>query len=145
MHGDTGIGGVSQLPTASAPIMYKENAILAMRAAIMSQPRHKAYIVATGPLTNVGLLFATFPETVDHVGGISIMGGAIGNNFTAAKNGRTTKLEDLNRFGNETDWAEFNIFCKTGHFVHANRARRKADNPLKVTLRPLKVSSAIQS
>ncbi len=117
MHGSTGLGGVTLLPAPQAPIIRDRdnNAVLAMRAAVMGQPRHRAHIVATGPLTNVALLFAAFPEVADHVGGVSIMGGAVGNGFTAAKNGRTDGLADPNKFGNETDWAEFNFFC-TGSF-----------------------------
>ena len=95
--------------------MKGSNAILAMREALLAQPRNTAWIVVTGPCTNAGLLFATFPEVVDHIAGLSIMGGAVGGGFTEAKNGKTDgSLEkDANeRFGNETDWAEFNIFCK---------------------------------
>lgn len=82
----------------------------------MAQPPQTAWLVATGPLTNASLLFATFPEVTEHVAGLSIMGGAVGGQFTEAKNGRTDGViaKDGNeRFGNETDWAEFNIFCKS--------------------------------
>lgn len=95
--------------------MKGSNAILAMREALMAQPPQTAWLVATGPLTNASLLFATFPEVAEHVAGLSIMGGAVGGGFTNAKNGRTDGVitKDGNeRFGNETDWAEFNIFCE---------------------------------
>jgi uridine nucleosidase len=98
-----------------APIRTDGNAILAMRDALMTQPPQTAWLVATGPLTNSALLFATFPEVVQHIAGLSIMGGAVGGGFTAAKNGKTdgSVSKDANeRFGNETDWAEFNIYCK---------------------------------
>ncbi|KAE8443170.1 hypothetical protein EG329_002268 [Mollisiaceae sp. DMI_Dod_QoI] len=114
MTGSTGLGGITKLPPASAPIMKDLNAILAMREALMSQPPQTAWLVATGPLTNAALIFAVFPELVSHIAGLSIMGGAVGGGFTAAKNGKTDGSieKDANeRFGNETDWAEFNIYC----------------------------------
>jgi hypothetical protein len=33
-------------------------------------------------VTNIALLFATFPEVAEHIQGLSIMGGAIGEGFT---------------------------------------------------------------
>ncbi|MCJ1299179.1 Uridine nucleosidase 1 [Hypocenomyce scalaris] len=114
IHGSTGLGGISKLPEPKASIMKDANAILAMREALLATPANTAWLVATGPLTNAALLFATFPEVASHIAGLSIMGGAVGGGFTAAKNGRTDgSLEkDANeRFGNETDWAEFNIYC----------------------------------
>jgi uridine nucleosidase len=122
--GSTGLGGITKLPPASAPIMKDSNAILAMREALLAQPRQTAWVVVTGPCTNAALLFATFPEVVDHIVGLSIMGGAVGGGFTEAKNGKTDGgLEkDANeRFGNETDWAEFNIFCIFQHYRYCDR------------------------
>jgi uridine nucleosidase len=113
--GSTGLGGITKLCPASAPIMKDANAILAMREALLAEPPKSAWLVVTGPLTNAALLFATFPEVVEHIAGLSIMGGAVGGGFTAAKNGKTDGSieKDANeRFGNETDWAEFNIYCE---------------------------------
>ncbi len=92
------------------------NAIVAMRDALLAQLPQTAWLVVTGPLTNAALLFATFPEVATHIAGLSIMGGAVGGGFTAAKNGKTdgsSEKDAHERFGNETDWAEFNIFCKS--------------------------------
>ena len=50
----------------------------------MENESESVWIVATGPLTNVGLLFATFPECVERVRGLSIMGGGVGGGFTDA-------------------------------------------------------------
>lgn len=86
----------------------KPNAVLAMRQALMGQAEGTAWVVATGALTNVALLFATFPELVEHVRGLSIMGGAIGGGFTEAPMGRVEGEGE--RFGNWTRWAEFNIY-----------------------------------
>jgi hypothetical protein len=52
-----------------------------MREALLAQPRNTAWMVVTGPCTNAGLLFVTFPEVVAHITGLSIMGGAIGGGF----------------------------------------------------------------
>ena len=79
-----------------------------MREALMSKPAGKPWLVATGALTNVALLFATFPEVADHVRGLSIMGGAIGEGYTSAPLGNL--WGEGERFGNYTPWAEFNIY-----------------------------------
>ena len=79
-----------------------------MRHALLDQPEGEAWVVATGTLTNVALLFAIFPELVSHTKGLSIMGGAIGGNFTNAVLG--TVEGEGERFGNITPWAEFNIW-----------------------------------
>lgn len=79
-----------------------------MRHAILSEPKDSAWIVATGTLTNVALLFAIFPEVVEHIKGLSIMGGAIGGGFTAAPMGKIAGEGEP--FGNWTSWAEFNIY-----------------------------------
>lgn len=76
-----------------------------MREALLSQPSRKTWLVATGTLTNVALLFATFPELAEHVKGLSIMGGAIGGGFTSV-----STTADNKGFGNTTFYAEFNIY-----------------------------------
>lgn len=80
----------------------------------MGCPLGTAWLVATGALTNVGLLFATFPEVADHIKGLSIMGGAIGEGFTMAPLGPSFVDEtgqQKDRIGNKTPYAEFNIWC----------------------------------
>ena len=82
-----------------------------MYAALSAQPKGKAWLVATGALTNAGLLFAVYPHLADHIAGLSIMGGAIGAGFTAAKLGVVrSEAGNEERFGNTTSWAEFNIY-----------------------------------
>ena len=81
-----------------------------MRDALVAEENQTVWLVATGALTNVALLFATFPELVGHVKGLSIMGGAIGGGFTDAPLGKVKGEGE--RFGNTTRWAEFNIYVR---------------------------------
>ena len=72
-----------------------------------------AWLVATGALTNVALLFATFPSLASHIRGLSIMGGAVGEGFTDVPIGPMCKDSGgkmISRIGNHTPYAEFNIW-----------------------------------
>lgn len=110
--GLSGLDGTDLLPKASRQPVLDTNPILAMRNALLDQPVNTAWLVATGTLTNVGLLFATFPEVADHIKGLSIMGGAVGGGFTNVPMSRLPGQE--NRVGNTTPWAEFNIYVSFG-------------------------------
>jgi len=79
-----------------------------MRAALLAEQPGRPWLIATGALTNVALLFATFPETAKHIKGLSIMGGAIGGGFTHV----SMAADDEKRFGNTTFYAEFNIYVR---------------------------------
>ncbi|GAD97770.1 hypothetical protein PVAR5_6450 [Paecilomyces variotii No. 5] len=109
IHGSSGLDGTDLLPKATVPPVTDKNTILAMRDAILAEPKGTPWVIATGALTNVGLLFATFPEVAEHIQGLSIMGGAVGNGFTDAPMSRLPGEEA--RIGNTTPWAEFNIYC----------------------------------
>ncbi|KAJ8217127.1 hypothetical protein LV164_000652 [Aspergillus fumigatus] len=109
IHGDSGLDGTDLLPKAPRLPVIDKNPIVAMRDALMAQPKGTAWVIATGALTNVGLLFATFPEVAAHIQGLSIMGGAIGGGFTDAPMSRLPGEHE--RIGNTTPWAEFNIYC----------------------------------
>ncbi|KAJ5897531.1 hypothetical protein N7504_007819 [Penicillium tannophilum] len=109
IHGESGLDGTDLLPKASVAPITDRNPILAMRDALLAQPKGTPWVVATGTLTNVALLFATFPEVVDHIAGLSIMGGAVGNGFTDAPMSRLPG--EKSRIGNVTPWAEFNLYC----------------------------------
>ena len=106
--GHSGLDGTDLLPKASRPPVLDANPILAMRNALLAQPPNTAWLVATGTLTNIGLLFATFPEVAGHIKGLSIMGGAVGEGFTDVPMSRLPGEES--RVGNTTPWAEFNIY-----------------------------------
>ena len=108
--GVSGLDGTTLLPQPSSKAVQEPNAVLAMRHALIEQPKGTAWLVATGALTNVALLFATFPELLEHIKGLSIMGGAIGSGFTDAPMGYVKGEGE--RFGNWTRWAEFNIYVR---------------------------------
>ncbi|KAI4099302.1 MAG: hypothetical protein LQ345_007484 [Seirophora villosa] len=137
-HGVSGLDGTSLLPEASVPPVENGNAILAMRNALLAQPAGTPWLVATGALTNVGLLFAAFPEIAEHIAGLSIMGGTVGDGFTDAPLGRVEK--EGPRIGNFTPWAEFNIYCDP------EAAQSIFSNPVltpKTTLIPLDVTHLV--
>jgi uridine nucleosidase len=108
IHGATGLDGTTGLPAPSFPPRTDVPAITAIHAALAAQPRGKAWLVATGALTNIALLFAVHPALAEHIGGVSIMGGAVGGGFTGAAMGSLSGEGE--RFGNWTPWAEYNIY-----------------------------------
>lgn len=108
IHGESGLDGTTYLPEPTVAARDDVPAILAMYQALINQPPKTAYLVAVGCLTNVALLFATFPDLADHIAGLSIMGGAVGGGFTNAPMGALQGQGE--RFGNWTPWAEFNIY-----------------------------------
>ncbi|QQK41192.1 Uridine nucleosidase Urh1, putative [Penicillium digitatum] len=109
IHGESGLDGTDLLPKATRAPIIDKNTILAIRDALLAQPKGSPWVVATGTLTNVALLFATFPEVVEHIQGLSIMGGAVGGGFTDAPMSRLPG--EKSRIGNVTPWAEFNFYC----------------------------------
>jgi inosine-uridine nucleoside N-ribohydrolase len=88
-HGETGLDGPDLPPPAREP--ESEHAIdwIARTLATTSDP---VTLVATGPLTNVALFIARYPELANRMERIVLMGGAIGE-------------------GNITPAAEFNIWA----------------------------------
>ena len=91
------------------------------------------------------MLFQKHPQLIDHIAGLSIMGGAIGGDFTNAPMGAV--LGEGERFGNWTPYAEFNIYCDpeaaNSIFSHAKLAAKTVLIPLDVTHHFL-ASSAVQ-
>ncbi|KAF2757944.1 nucleoside hydrolase [Pseudovirgaria hyperparasitica] len=78
-------------------------------------------------------LFAAHPDLVDHLAGVSIMGGAIGGKFNDAPMG--TVAGEGERFGNFTPFAEFNCDPEAAHSILAHPVLSK-----KTTLIPLDVT-----
>ena len=115
VHGESGLDG-AQLPAPSrreAP----EHAVDWMARAIMSADE-PVTLVATGPLTNVALLLARYPETERRLGPVVLMGGAIGE-------------------GNVTPAAEFNIW------VDPEAVRRVFESSLHLTMVGLDVTHQV--
>jgi uridine nucleosidase len=133
IHGESGLDGTSLLPIPA--ISHIDGpAVEAMAAALLKTKKGTAWLVATGALTNIAHLFHQHPEVANHIKGLSIMGGAIGDNFTTAVMG---KVNDRERLGNWSNWAEFNIL------VDPEAAAQLFSNPIlatKTILIPLDVT-----
>lgn len=132
IHGESGLDGTTCLPCPTVPAREDKVAVEAMCEALSDQPPETAWLVATGACTNIALLFTTYPGLIDHIAGLSIMGGAIGGGFNDAPLG--TVQGQGERIGNHTPWAEFNIY------IDPESARSIFMNPTlaaKTTLIPL--------
>jgi uridine nucleosidase len=91
--GETGLDGTTILPEPVATA--KIGGIHAIYQSLIKTPSGTAWLVATGALTNVGLLFAVYPQLASHIAGLSIMGGAIGGFFSHAPLGRMASRIEL--------------------------------------------------
>ncbi|MCD8914442.1 ribonucleoside hydrolase RihC [Staphylococcus simulans] len=90
VHGETGMGGY-KLPEPDPSLLSSNSAIQAMKETLLNADT-PITIVPIGPLTNIALLFKTYPEVKTNVKEIVLMGGSAGR-------------------GNVTPAAEFNIYC----------------------------------
>ncbi|KAI0460214.1 inosine-uridine preferring nucleoside hydrolase-domain-containing protein [Xylaria acuta] len=107
IHGESGLDGTDLLPPpALSALDTSTPAVDAIAAALRACAPGTAWVVATGALTNIAMLFAAHPDLKAHVAGLSIMGGSVGGGFTPAVMGR---VDDVDRVGNYTQWAEFNV------------------------------------
>lgn len=75
VHGETGFKNINLPETKNKA--YEKNAIETIYEIVM-ESNEKTFIITTGPLTNVGQAISKYPEIIERIGGISIMGGAIG-------------------------------------------------------------------
>jgi len=111
-----------------------ESAVDAMAQALLGTEKGTAWLIATGALTNVAMVFQRYPELTGHLKGLSIMGGAIGDRFTAAQLGH---VDGVPRIGNWSPYAEFNILIdpEAAHSIFSNEvlARKTTLIPLDVT------------
>jgi inosine-uridine nucleoside N-ribohydrolase len=88
VHGETGLDGPDLPPAAGAPIATHAVDYLAERLRGAPAP---VTVIPTGPLTNIALLLARYPDVAERIDRIVLMGGAIAE-------------------GNVTPAAEFNIW-----------------------------------
>lgn len=87
IHGESGLDG-ADLPAPTTPL----DGVDAARFIVDTcRRRPGVHLVPTGPLTNIALALRLAPDLVDHIAGISLMGGG--------------------SFGNRTAAAEFNIWA----------------------------------
>ena len=89
VHGETGLDGPDLPPASRDPLSV--HAIDWIAGALASSPE-PVTIVATGPLTNIALLLARYPQAGSQIERLVIMGGSVGE-------------------GNVTPAAEFNIWA----------------------------------
>ncbi|KAI0013385.1 Inosine/uridine-preferring nucleoside hydrolase [Xylariaceae sp. FL0662B] len=137
IHGESGLDGTALLPKPQHAATTTVSAVDAMAAALRATAPGTARLVATGALTNVGSLFLAHPDLAAHVGGLSVMGGSVGGGFTPAVMG---KVDDVERVGNYTQWAEFNIL------IDPEAAALLFENPVlaaKTTLIPLDLTHLV--
>ncbi|KAI1312412.1 Inosine/uridine-preferring nucleoside hydrolase [Xylaria venustula] len=107
IHGESGLDGTDLLPPpAISALDTSVSAVDAMASALRACQPGRPWVVATGSMTNVAQLFAAHPDLKSHVAGVSIMGGAVGGGFTPAVTGC---VDDVERVGNYSQWAEFNV------------------------------------
>ncbi|KAI5304328.1 Uridine nucleosidase 1 [Ascosphaera pollenicola] len=109
IHGDSGLDGTDLLPEPATAAIVNNEYITAMRDALLAEPKNTAWVVGTGTYTNFGLLFASYPEVAEHIAGLSLMGGAVGNGFTEVPISLLPGHDK--RIGNWTEFAEFNVYC----------------------------------
>lgn len=88
-HGESGLDG-ADLPEPLVP--PDRRSALELAAELLRTADAPVTLVATGPLTNIGLLLRAVPDLRDRIGEIVVMGGSLG-------------------LGNTTAAAEFNIWA----------------------------------
>jgi pyrimidine-specific ribonucleoside hydrolase len=83
VHGASGLGGV-ELPTSPAAPDPRP-AVVALADLLLSSPE-PVTVATIGPMTNLALLLAVYPEAAERIGRVVSMGGsaARGGNVTAA-------------------------------------------------------------
>ncbi|CAI6333106.1 unnamed protein product [Periconia digitata] len=138
IHGESGLDGVTLLPEPVVPAAEDMDYLEATYKALIATPPKTAWLVSTGTLTNIGLLFMKYTDLAEHLKGLSIMGGAIGGKFTDAPMGKVKGEGE--RFGNWTSYAEFNIYCdpEASHFIFSHPVLKS-----KTTLVPLDLSHQV--
>lgn len=112
VHGETGLDGADLPPPSRPPGPIHAIDWIAETVSAATSP---VTLVATGPLTNVALLLARYPEMEDRLARIVFMGGAIGE-------------------GNVTPAAEFNVW------VDPEAARRVFSSTVDLTMVGLDVT-----
>ncbi|KAF2403688.1 nucleoside hydrolase [Trichodelitschia bisporula] len=96
IHGASGLDGTTLLPDpGEIPPMGDNLAVNAMYTALKDTPPQTAWLITTGTLTNAALFFAMYPSMIEHLAGLSIMGGVVGGFFTHAPLGKLSERVEL--------------------------------------------------
>lgn len=101
VHGEDGLGGVVLPEAKRSP---DPRGAVGLMADILRQSPEPVTIAAIGPLTNVALLLASYPQLIDRIERLVILGGS-GGWPSGGGLGRS------NGSGNATPAAEFNFWC----------------------------------
>lgn len=112
------------LPTP-IPHNITNNAVALMHA-ILTSSKEKISILATGPLTNIAELILQYPETINQIAEVIIMGGAI------RVNGNVAIIEDGKKRVTASEW-NFYADSKAAHIVFASQ--------IPITLVPLDITN----
>ncbi|MGX7139116.1 hypothetical protein RV15_GL000750 [Enterococcus silesiacus] len=75
IHGSTGMDGY-EFPESKYELLTKNHAVIEMYKVLM-ESKEKTTIVGIGPLTNIALLLRMYPECVERVEELIIMGGSL--------------------------------------------------------------------
>jgi uridine nucleosidase len=138
IHGRSGLDGTDLLPVPVSEAVAGD-AVDGMAKALLSTPANSAWLIATGAFTNIAQLLMKYPHVATHLRGLSIMGGAIGGNFTSAPMGKISGASST-RIGNWSEWAEFNILVDP---EAADAIFQNPDINKKTTLIPLDVTHLV--
>ena len=106
IHGPDGLGGVEGFPEVDSPdvlslfatdadgltVRALEGMVQHIKATWKRGSGHRVTLVSTGPMTNIALFVAAYPDLLDAVEEFVFMGGGVG-------------------MGNRSAVAEFNIMC----------------------------------
>lgn len=90
VHGETGMDGFD-FPEPNYDLLLEKDAVEAMKDLLMNS-EEKITILAIGPLTNIAILIRKYPQALDKIEEIVLMGGSIGR-------------------GNSGVYSEFNVNC----------------------------------
>lgn len=106
IHGPDGLGGVEGFPSPDSPdvlswfakdadgatIRALEGMVGAIKDTWKKGTGHKVTVISSGPMTNIAIFVAAYPDLLEAVDEFVFMGGAVG-------------------MGNRSAVAEFNIMC----------------------------------
>ncbi|MFD1901274.1 ribonucleoside hydrolase RihC [Enterococcus termitis] len=80
IHGSTGMDGYD-FATSKYELLTKNHAVIEMYKVLMDS-KEKTTIVAIGPLTNIALLLRMYPECVERIEELVLMGGSLARGNT---------------------------------------------------------------